>query len=57
MSVFFFKENTTGSVRCGRGERKICGRMRVAETRKKNYKTYEENRKNGFYYIIYFGIY
>ena len=35
----------------------ICVRMRVAETRKKNYKTYEENRKNCFYYIIYFGIY
>ena len=31
--------------------------MRVAETRKKNYKAYEENQKNGFYYIIYFGIY
>lgn len=26
--------------------------MRVAETCKKNYKTYEENQKNCFYYII-----
>ncbi len=30
----------------------ICVRMRVAETRKKNYKAYEENQKNCFYYII-----
>lgn len=30
----------------------ICVRMRVAETCKKNYKTYEENQKNCFYYII-----
>ena len=30
----------------------ICVRMRVAETCKNNYKTYEENQKNYFYYII-----